>query len=73
MDVKLQVGSNFRKLREVRGLTQEQVSEMTGVSQQYVSDLERGRRNPTILTLYELTSPLGAHPRDMFEPITEQP
>jgi transcriptional regulator with XRE-family HTH domain len=31
----------------------------SGVSQQYLSGLESGRRNPTIVTLYELASALG--------------
>lgn len=71
MDVRLQVGLNFRRLRAARGLTQEQAAERTGVSQQYISDLERGKRNPTVLTLHELTAPLGGTPGDMFEPIRE--
>lgn len=71
MDVRLQVGLNFRKLRVARGLTQERAAELTGVSQQYISDLERGRRNPTVLTLHELTSPLGGHPRDMLDLIED--
>lgn len=71
MDVRLQVGLNFRRLRNARGLTQEQVAELTGVSQQYISNLERGQRNPTVLTLHELTSPLGGCPRDLLEPVPE--
>ena len=66
MDVRLQVGLNFRRLRKERGLTQERVAELTGVSQQYISDLERGERNPTVLTLHELTGPLDAKPADLF-------
>lgn len=69
MDVRLQVGLNFKRLRLARGLTQEQASELTGVSQQYLSSLERGRRNPTVLTLHELSSPLGGQPIDLLKPI----
>lgn len=66
MDVRLQVGLNFRRLRLERGMTQEEAAERTGVSQQYISDLERGRRNPTILTLYELAAPFEVEPRDLL-------
>lgn len=66
MDVRLQVGLNFRRLRLSQGLTQEQAADMTGVSQQYISGLERGRRNPTVLTLHELSGPLGAMPVDLL-------
>ncbi|HEY0084545.1 MAG TPA: helix-turn-helix transcriptional regulator [Allosphingosinicella sp.] len=41
------------------GLTQEQLPERSGFSQQYISGLERGKRHPTIVTLYELASALG--------------
>jgi transcriptional regulator with XRE-family HTH domain len=66
MDVRLLVGLNFRRLRVARGLTQEQAADLTGVSQQYISGLERGRRNPTVLTLHELCGPLGAAPVDLL-------
>lgn len=68
MDVRLQVGLNFRRLRIAKGLTQEQVAELTGVSQQYVSGLEQGRRNPTVLTLHELSGPLDAEPWELLRP-----
>ena len=72
MDVRLQVGINFKRLRLARGLTQEQASDLTGVSQQYISGLERGRRNPTVLTLHELSRPLGGSPADLLRSIILQ-
>jgi transcriptional regulator with XRE-family HTH domain len=71
MDVRLQVGLNFRRLRLSKGLTQEQAADVTGVSQQYISGLERGRRNPTVLTLHELSGPLGAEPVDLLQIVEE--
>jgi len=71
MDVRLLVGLNFRRLRMARGLTQEQAAELTGVSQQYISGLEQGRRNPTVLTLHELTGPLDAQPIDLLALVKE--
>jgi transcriptional regulator with XRE-family HTH domain len=53
------VGKNFARLRREKGLTQEQIEERSGFSQQYLSGLERGRRNPTVITLYELAQALG--------------
>jgi predicted transcriptional regulator len=55
MDMRKLVGRNFARLRRDQGLTQEQVEERSGFSQQYLSSLERGRRNPTVITLYELS------------------
>ncbi len=70
MDVRLQVGLNFRRIRLEKHLTQEQAAERTGVSQQYISGLERGQRNPTVLTLHELATPLGAKPQELLAPAT---
>lgn len=66
MDVRLQVGLNFRRLRKEQGLTQEQAAELTGVSQQYISELESGKRNPTVLTLHELSAPFHAEAIDLL-------
>lgn len=55
MDMRKLVGENFARIRREKGLTQEQVEARSGFSQQYLSGLERGRRNPTVITLYELS------------------
>lgn len=68
MDMRRLVGRNFARLRHEKGLTQEQVAERSGLSQQYLSDLERGRRNPTIITLYELALALGVSHVALVEP-----
>lgn len=48
-------------------MTQEQFAEKSGFSQQYISDLERGRRNPTVVTLYELAQALDLAPWDLLK------
>lgn len=65
MDVRQLVGRNFARLRKARGLTQEEVEARSGVSQQYLSSLERGRRNPTVITLYELAQALDVTVADL--------
>lgn len=62
------VGRNVARLRRERGLTQEKLAEESGFSQQYVSDLERGKRNPTVITLYELAQTLGVSHVDLVMP-----
>lgn len=68
MDMRALVGRNVRRLRQQRGLTQEQLAELSGFSQQYISGLEKGRRNPTIVTLYELALVLGVSHIDLVRP-----
>ena len=59
MDMRKLVGRNVKRIRQERGLTQEQLAERSGFSQQYISGLEQGRRNPTIVSIYELATALG--------------
>ena len=68
MDTRKLVGRNFARIRREKGLTQEAVEERSGFSQQYLSGLERGRRNPTIVTLYELAQALSVSYLDLLKP-----
>ena len=67
MDVRKTVGDNFARIRREKGLTQEQIEELSGFSQQYLSGLERGKRNPTIVSLYELSQALGVQLEELIE------
>lgn len=68
MDMRRLVGQNVRRYREKKGLTQELLAEVSGFSQQYISSLEQGRRNPTVITLYELSVALGVSHVDLLRP-----
>lgn len=68
MDMRVLVGRNVKRLRVALALSQEQLAEAAGLSQQYISGLERGQRNPTIVTLWELSRPLKVEPADLLTP-----
>jgi transcriptional regulator with XRE-family HTH domain len=68
MDMRRLVGRNAKKIRLAKGLTQEEFAERSGFSQQYISDLERGRRNPTVVSLYELAQALGVTHMELVQP-----
>jgi transcriptional regulator with XRE-family HTH domain len=68
MDMRRLVGRNFARLRLAKGFTQERFAEVSGVTQQYVSGLERGERNPTVVTLYHLATALGVSPVELVIP-----
>ena len=51
------------------GLTQAQLAERMGVDRAYVSGLEQGTRNPTIITLWHVAKALGAK----LEELTREP
>lgn len=71
MDMRKLVGRNFARLRKQKRFTQEKFAEMSGFTQQYISDLERGRRNPTVVTLFELASTLCVSHVDLVLPDEE--
>ncbi|HEV7341611.1 MAG TPA: helix-turn-helix transcriptional regulator [Sphingopyxis sp.] len=66
MDMRKLVGWNVERLRRAQGMTQEQLAERSGFSQQYISGLENGRRNPTVVTLYEIADALGSTPVELL-------
>ena len=68
MDMRKLVGDNTARIRKEKGLTQEALAEKSGLSQQYISGLENGQRNPTIVTLYELATALGVGHLDLVTP-----
>jgi transcriptional regulator with XRE-family HTH domain len=68
MDMRRLVGQNVKRIREGKGLTQERLADVSGFSQQYISGLEKGLRNPTIITIYELASALGVSHLELVRP-----
>ena len=68
MDMRKLVGNNCARIRNARGWTQEELAERSGLSQQYLSGLERGRRNPTIVTIYELAQALEVDHLELLAP-----
>jgi transcriptional regulator with XRE-family HTH domain len=71
MDLRKLVGWNVRQLTQKKGLTPEQFAAISGFSQQYISGLEQGRRNPTVVTLYELAKALGVSRQELVRPTKE--
>ena len=71
MDMRWLVGRNFARLRLAKGFTQERFAEVSGVTQQYVGGLERGKRNPTVVTLYHIATALGVTPVELVTPVEE--
>jgi transcriptional regulator with XRE-family HTH domain len=55
-DVRRLVGRNVRRLRIVAGLSQAELAERMGVDRAYVSGLELGQRNPTIVNAAALAN-----------------
>ena len=51
MDMRKVVGLNVLRLRRERGISQEELSFRSGFGRAYLSGLETGKRNPTVVSL----------------------
>lgn len=66
MDIRQRLGSNLRRAREERGWSQEEFADRANIHRTYVSDIERGARNPTIAVVERLARALGIGAADLF-------
>ena len=55
-----QFGRNVKAERDRKGYSQEQLAEKMGVNREYISRIERGLQNMSILKIVELTNFLEA-------------
>lgn len=66
-DVRRMIGRNVRKLRLEAGISQAALADRLGVDRSYVSGLEQGQRNPTVLTLWHVAKALDVRMRVFFD------
>ena len=59
-------GKRVRALRAEAGLSQEKLAEKAGMHPTYLSDIERGQRNPTLEVISRLAKALGVRIRELF-------
>ena len=74
MDMRKVVGLNVLRLRRERGISQEELSFRSGFGRAYLSGLETGKRNPTVVSLWEIANALEAKPIELLrEPTLDDP
>jgi transcriptional regulator with XRE-family HTH domain len=61
------VGSNLRRLRLAAKISQAELASRMGVDRAYVSGLEQGQRNPTVVTLWHISNALKVPLKSFFE------
>ena len=66
MDVRRVIARNVVRLRRERGISQEELSFRSKRTRAYLSGLERGRRNPTAVTLDKIATALGVSIVELF-------
>lgn len=66
MDLVRLLGENVRRERVRQGLTQDALAVEAGMRRSYLSDIERGVRNPSVHALGRLASALGVDAADLL-------
>lgn len=59
MDVTRRVAANVKRLRKAQKLTQEELAFRAGIDRSYISQIERGVKNPTIVMLDKVATGLA--------------
>ena len=72
MDVVQLLGANVRYHRKRLGLSQERLALDAGMERSYVSDLERGTRNPSVRALGRLADALSVEPDALLKSCSSQ-
>ena len=67
MDIRQRLATNLRMARQQKGWSQEQLAFEADIHRTYISDLERGFRNPTITVVDRLAKALKMSVGDLLD------
>lgn len=60
-------GANLKEIRLRNGLSQEKLAFSVELDRSYISDIERGKRNVSLINILKLSKALNIHPKDLFD------
>lgn len=67
MDTLKKFGERVRELRIKKGLSQEELAELSGLHRTYISSLELGKRNVSLINIFALSKALGVTPDKLLK------
>ncbi|HGM6985559.1 helix-turn-helix domain-containing protein [Serratia marcescens] len=65
-ELQIKFGQRVRELRKERGWSQEEFADRCGLDRTYVSGIERGVRNPTLLSINRISECFGININFLF-------
>lgn len=66
-DIRKRLAKNVIRLRKQAGMSQEAFADHAAIHRTYISDIERGVRNPTILVIEKLAKALKVKPGELLD------
>ncbi|MBD3624050.1 MAG: helix-turn-helix transcriptional regulator [Rhodobacteraceae bacterium] len=68
MSIQSRVSRNVQRIRREKDLSQEEVAHRADIHQTYLSGVETGKRNPSILVVERIAKALGVDVSEIFKP-----
>lgn len=65
-NILVRLGNRIRELRVAKGFSQEAFADRCGLDRTYISGIERGRRNVSLLNIEVMARALGLHISELF-------
>jgi transcriptional regulator with XRE-family HTH domain len=65
-DINEKVGFNIRRIREERGLSQEELASLAGLHRAYIGQIERGEKNIGLKNLQKIANALDINIKDIL-------
>ncbi|WP_311196225.1 helix-turn-helix transcriptional regulator [Thiothrix winogradskyi] len=66
-------GTKVQQIRAQKGFSQEKLAELTDLDRTYISSVERGHRNVSLINIYRLITALNCQPHELFPSKGEAP
>lgn len=72
MTIEAAFGEVIRELRKQKRLSQEDVAYESGLDRSFISLLETGRQQPSLVTIFQLAKALGVSPAQLLTSVEEK-
>jgi len=67
MDIKKKFGENLKNIRLKKGISQEELAYMSGLHRTYISSIELGKRNVSLVNIHKLSMALNCQITELFK------
>ncbi|MFJ7185577.1 helix-turn-helix domain-containing protein [Lysinibacillus xylanilyticus] len=68
-NIKLQFGANVKKIRTSKNLSQEKFAEIVGLHRTYITEVERGLRNVSLVNIVKIANGLDITVSELFQEV----